>query len=46
LGPFAGKQMMPIKPSVVCLYPTIEMRNVSLEANFGNDPIKPFEYNI
>jgi hypothetical protein len=37
---------MPISPSVDCLYPTLEMRYVSLEANFGNDPAKPFEYNI
>jgi hypothetical protein len=42
---FAGKQM-PISPSVNCLYPTLEMWYVSVEANFGNDPAKPFQYNI
>jgi hypothetical protein len=42
---FLGKQM-PISPSADCLYPTLEMRNVSLKANFGNDPAKPFAYNI
>jgi hypothetical protein len=42
---FAGKQM-PISPSVDFLYPTLEMRYVSLEVNFGNNPDKPFAYNI
>jgi hypothetical protein len=28
------------------LYPTLQMCRVSLEANFGNDPAKPFAYNI
>jgi hypothetical protein len=42
---FVGKQM-PISPSGDCLYPTLEIRNDSLEANFGNDPAKPFEYDI
>jgi hypothetical protein len=39
---------MSISLSVDCLYlyPTLEMRKVSVEANFGNDPAKPFAYNI
>jgi hypothetical protein len=37
---------MPISPAVDCLYPTIQMCRVSVEANFGNDPAKPFAYNI
>jgi hypothetical protein len=47
LCPFVGKQML-ISPSVDCLYlyPTLEMCNISLEANFGNDPEKPFAYDV
>jgi hypothetical protein len=38
---------MPISPSAVdCLYPAVEIRSVSVEANFGNDSAKPFAYNI
>jgi hypothetical protein len=37
---------MPISPSVDFLYPSVEMCCVSLEVNFGNDPAKPFAYNI
>jgi hypothetical protein len=42
---FAGKQM-PISPSMDCLYATLELCHASMEANFGNDPAKPFAYNI
>jgi hypothetical protein len=42
---FAGKKM-PISPSLAFLYPTIEISHVSVEANFGNDPAKPFAYSI
>jgi hypothetical protein len=45
LGWFIGKQMS-ISSSVDCLYPTLEMYYASVEANFGNDPAKPFQYNI
>jgi hypothetical protein len=40
-----GKQI-PITPTVDCLYPTINMWRVSMEANFGDDPAKPFKYDV
>jgi hypothetical protein len=45
LGSFTGEHI-PISPSVDYLYPTLEMHNVSLLANFGTDPDKPFCYDI
>jgi hypothetical protein len=44
---FQGKQFPVPKPAVDRLYPTITMwSSLSLEANFGEDPAKPFQYNI
>jgi hypothetical protein len=40
-----GKQI-PISPSVAFLYPTIRMWEFYSEANFGDDPAKPFEYDV
>jgi hypothetical protein len=33
-------------PSVVFLFPSIRMREFYSEVNFGDDPAKPFEYDI
>jgi hypothetical protein len=44
---FTGKQIKIIHPGVNCLYPTATLwENESLEANFGDDPEKPFKYDI
>jgi hypothetical protein len=42
---FEGKKI-PISPLVPFLYPTVYMDNVSLEANFGDNPAKAFKYDI
>jgi hypothetical protein len=44
---FAGKKI-PISPTVDRLFPAVTMLpEVSyIEANFGDDPAKPFEYDI
>jgi hypothetical protein len=43
---FAGRKI-PITPTVDRLFPTVKMfENMSLEANFGDDPVTPFEYDI
>jgi hypothetical protein len=43
---FIGRQI-PISPSVDRLFPAIEMFDVlSLEANFGDDPAKPFKFDV
>jgi hypothetical protein len=33
-------------PSVDYLFPTVCMRNFTLEANFGDDEAKPFVYDV
>jgi hypothetical protein len=38
-----GKQI-PISPSVPVLFPTIRLWEFYVEANFGDDPAKPFEF--
>jgi hypothetical protein len=43
-----GKQIQ-INPSADCLYPLVTMRDfadMTLETNFGDDPAKPFKYDI
>jgi hypothetical protein len=40
-----GKQI-PINPSVSRLFPTVRMQEWYTEANFGDDPAKPFEYDV
>jgi hypothetical protein len=43
---FAGNQI-PIERPLYELHPTaIVQTNSSMEANFGTDPTKPFEYDI
>jgi hypothetical protein len=42
---FSGRQF-PIDPKVDHLIPTVVWDDMSLEANFGNNPSKPFEYDI
>jgi hypothetical protein len=38
---------IPIKPVIHGLYPTVTIgKNTSLEANFGDDPAKPFSFDI
>jgi hypothetical protein len=38
---------IPINPSVRRLYPTVTVwKDTSLESNFGDDPTKPFRYDI
>jgi hypothetical protein len=38
---------IPISPSVHRLYPTVTMgKYMSLEANFGDNPAKPFSFDI
>jgi hypothetical protein len=38
-----GKQI-PINPSVAILFPTVSIWRYYVEANFGDDPEKPFEF--
>jgi hypothetical protein len=33
-------------PSVNCVYPTVAVYNTSFEANFGDNPAKPFKFDI
>jgi hypothetical protein len=40
-----GKQV-PIAPSVDRLFPTVRKVKVPLEANFGDNPAKPFKFDI
>jgi hypothetical protein len=43
---FAGRKIS-INPTVDRLFPAVAIvANVSIEANFGDDPAKPFEYDI
>jgi hypothetical protein len=43
---FTGK-LIEISPSVDLLIPTVNLRDVSVEANFGDDQrAKPFRYDI
>jgi hypothetical protein len=43
---FAGRKI-PISPTVDRLFPAVTIRpDESFEANFGDDPAKPFEYDI
>jgi hypothetical protein len=43
---FAGRKI-PISPAVDRLFPAVTMTpGVSIEANFGDNPAKPFEYDI
>jgi hypothetical protein len=43
---FTGKQIE-ISPSLDLLVPTVNLRDVSVEANFGDDRrAKPFRYDI
>jgi hypothetical protein len=44
---FAGKKIQ-IRPTVDRLFPTVTMWDYEpfLEANFGDNPAKPFEYDI
>jgi hypothetical protein len=43
---FTVKQI-PIDPTADRLFPTVTLwKNVSVEANFGDDLAKPFKYNI
>jgi hypothetical protein len=43
---FSGRQI-PIDPTVDRFFPTITLWNgLSVEANFGDNPAKPFEYDI
>jgi hypothetical protein len=42
---FTDQQIL-INPSVDFLYPSIYMFDVSLEANFGDDPARPFIFDI
>jgi hypothetical protein len=43
---FTGNPI-PINPTVDILYPTVSMAgNASVEANFGDDSAKPFQYDI
>jgi hypothetical protein len=38
---------IPISPTVDRLYPTVRLfANTAIETNFGDDPEKPFEYDI
>jgi hypothetical protein len=44
---FTGKQIPIIHPAGDDrLYPTVSFRNLSLEANFGNDLSNPFKYDV
>jgi hypothetical protein len=43
-----GKQIQ-INPLADCLYPMVKMNDyadMTLETNFGDDPAKPFKYDI
>jgi hypothetical protein len=43
---FSGRQF-PIDPTVDHLLPTVSLwGDMSVEANFGDNPAKPFEYDI
>jgi hypothetical protein len=42
---FTGQQI-PIDPSGNRLFPTVCMTKVKLKANFGDNPAKPFKYDI
>jgi hypothetical protein len=42
---FTGKQI-PIDYTGDCLIPTIKIGDVSVKANFGDNPAKPFKYDI
>jgi hypothetical protein len=42
---FTGKKM-PIGHPGDCLFPTLRLREASVEANFGDDSAKPFRYDI
>jgi hypothetical protein len=43
---FTGKQI-PINPTVDFLIPTVSIRDILVEANFGDDQqAKPFKYDI
>jgi hypothetical protein len=39
-------RQFPIEPTVDHLVPTVTMWDMSMEANFGDNPAKPFEYDI
>jgi hypothetical protein len=46
MNEFAGKKI-PISPVENCLFPTIKIcGDICLEANFGDDPTKPFIFDI
>jgi hypothetical protein len=43
---FAGRKIL-INPTVDRLFPAVTMwEDETFEANFGNDPAKPFKYDI
>jgi hypothetical protein len=44
---FAGQKISINNPTVDHLFPAVQLfANTTLKANFGDDPTKPFEYDI